>query len=159
MNEGSGVLRGFHWQFWSQVEQVTLAVTRRALRRAGYEVVVYHNLSTGSRRLAQGFQLVEGDIGDETRLRPVLKRVDAVMHFADHAYVGESVENPRKYFKVTGRTVRRSIQPRRPGDPPTLVADPVKAQSMLAWVAKRGLSEIVSSAWRWMETGTHLNAA
>jgi len=32
-------------------------------------------------------------------LRPVLARVDAVMHFAAHAYVGESVENPRKYFR------------------------------------------------------------
>ena len=29
----------------------------------------------------------------------VLARVDAVMHFAAHAYVGESVENPRKYFR------------------------------------------------------------
>ncbi len=71
----------------------------RALRRAGYEAVIYDNLSTGFRRLAQGFELVEGDIADEARLRPVLGRVDAVMHFAAHAYVGESVENPRKYFR------------------------------------------------------------
>jgi UDP-glucose-4-epimerase GalE len=71
----------------------------RALRRSGYEVVIYDNLSTGFRRLAQGFELVEGDIADEGRLRPVLARVDAVMHFAAHAYVGESVENPRKYFR------------------------------------------------------------
>jgi UDP-glucose-4-epimerase GalE len=73
--------------------------TAHALRRAGYEVVLYDNLSTGFRRLAQGFELVEGDIADEARLRPVLARVDAVMHFAAHAYVGESVENPRKYFQ------------------------------------------------------------
>ncbi len=33
----------------------------RALRRSGYEVVLYDNLSTGYRRLAQGFELVEGD--------------------------------------------------------------------------------------------------
>ena len=71
----------------------------RALRRSGYEVMLYDNLSTGFRRLAQGFELVEGDIADEARLRPVLARVDAVMHFAAHAYVGESVENPRKYFQ------------------------------------------------------------
>lgn len=70
----------------------------RALRRSGYEVVLYDNLSTGFRQLAQGFELVEGDIADEARLRPALARVDAVMHFAAHAYVGESVENPRKYF-------------------------------------------------------------
>ena len=71
----------------------------RALRRAGYEVVIYDNLSTGCRRLAQGFELVEGDIADKARLGPVLARVDAVMHFAAHSYVGESVENPRKYFR------------------------------------------------------------
>ena len=71
----------------------------RALRRSGYEVVLYDNLSTGFRRLAQGFELVEGDIADEAKLRPVLARVDAVMHFAAHAYIGESVENPRKYFR------------------------------------------------------------
>jgi UDP-glucose-4-epimerase GalE len=71
----------------------------RALRRSGYEVVLYDNLSTGCRRLTHGFELVEGDIADAARLRPVLARVDAVMHFAAHAYVGESVENPRKYFR------------------------------------------------------------
>jgi UDP-glucose-4-epimerase GalE len=70
----------------------------RALRRSGYEVILYDNLSTGHRRLAQGFELVDGDIADEPKLRSVLTRVDAVMHFAAHAYVGESVENPRKYF-------------------------------------------------------------
>jgi UDP-glucose-4-epimerase GalE len=301
----------------------------RALRRSGYEVVLYDNLSTGFRRLAQGFELVEGDIADEARLRPVLARVDAVMHFAAHAYVGESVENPRKYFQnnvvgalsllnsalaagirrfvfsstcavygiperipiteqtarepvnpygasklffenalaaygrayglrsvslryfnaagadesgeigelhdpethliplalvasttngpelqiygsdyptpdgtcvrdyvhvndladahvralqylerngvdslatnlgtgrghsvleiiqaaenATGRPVRRKIGPRRPGDPPVLVADPAKAQSVLGWAAKRNLADIVSSAWTWMQ--------
>jgi UDP-glucose-4-epimerase GalE len=305
----------------------------RALRRSGYEVVLYDNLSTGFRRLAQGFELVEGDIADEAKLRPVLARVNAVMHFAAHAYVGESVENPRKYFRnnvlgalsllnsaldagirrfvfsstcavygipghipiaeqmprepvnpygasklffenaleaysrayglrsvrlryfnaagadesgeigelhdpethliplalaasaengpelqvygsdyptpdgtclrdyihvndladahvralqyletngdekggdslainlgtgrghsvleviqaaenATGRPVRRTIGPRRPGDPPVLVADPAKAQRVLGWTAKRNLADIVSSAWTWMQ--------
>jgi UDP-glucose-4-epimerase GalE len=310
----------------------------RALRLSGYEVVLYDNLSSGFRRLAQGFELVEGDIADEATLRPVLARVDAVMHFAAHAYVGESVENPRKYFRnnvvtalsllncavdagirrfvfsstcavygipeqipiteetprepvnpygasklffenaleaysrayglrsvslryfnaagaddsaeigelhdpethliplalaastengpelqvfgsdyptpdgtcvrdyihvndladahvralqhleragnaknaaekeddalavnlgtgcgysvleviraaenATGRTVRRKIVPRRPGDPPILVADPAKAQRVLGWTAQRNLADIVSSAWMWMQ--------
>jgi len=304
-----------------------------ALRCSGYEVVLYDNLSTGFRRLAQGFELVEGDIADEAKLRPALARVDAVMHFAAHAYVGESVENPRKYFRnnilgalsllnsaldtgirrfvfssscavygipgqipiteqtprepvnpygasklffenaleaysrayglrsvslryfnaagadesgeigelhdpethliplalaastangpelqiygsdyptpdgtcvrdyihvndlanahvralqhlekggdekggdslainlgtgrghsvleiiraaesATGRPVRRKIGPRRPGDPPLLVADPAKAQEALGWTAKRNLADIVSSAWTWMQ--------
>ena len=304
----------------------------RSLRNSGYRVVLYDNLSTGFRRLAQGFELVEGDIADEAKLRTVLARVDAVMHFAAHAYVGESVENPRKYFrnnvlaalsllnaaldtgirrfvfsstcavygipeqipiteqaphepvnpygasklffenaleaysrayglrsvrlryfnaagadeggeigelhepethliplalaastesgpelqihgtdyetpdgtcirdyihvndladahvralqylergdekdggslainlgtgrghsvlevtqaveKVTGRSVRRKVGPRRPGDPPVLVADPTKAQAVLGWAAKRNLADIVASAWTWMQ--------
>jgi UDP-glucose-4-epimerase GalE len=302
----------------------------RALRRSGYDVVLYDNLSTGFRQLAQGFELVEGDIADEATLRPVLARVDAIMHFAAHAYVGESVENPRKYFqnnvaaplsllnsvleagirrfvfsstcavygipgeipiteqtprepvnpygvsklffenalegysrayglrsvrlryfnaagadesgeigelhdpethlipvalaastesgpelqiygsdyptadgtcirdyihvsdladahvralqylegggdslavnlgtgrghsvleviqaaeRVTGRAVRRKMGPRRPGDPPVLVADSAKAQKVLGWTAKRNFGDIVSTAWAWMQAG------
>ncbi len=304
----------------------------RALRRAGYEVIIYDNLSTGYRRLVHGFELVAGDIADAQTLRPVLARVNAIMHFAAHAYVGESVENPRKYFrnnvesalsllnsamdagvrrfifsstcavygvpqrvpisednprqpvnpygvsklflehaleaygraydlrfvnlryfnaagadesgetgelhdpethliplalaaaapgaaelsifgndyptpdgtcirdyihvndladahvralqylenagesaalnlgtgdgssvqeivamveKVTGKPVRRRVGPRRPGDPPSLVADPSKAQQALHWKAQRTLEEIVSSAWKWMQRQGH----
>jgi UDP-glucose-4-epimerase GalE len=300
----------------------------RALRRAGYEAIIYDSLVNGHRRLAEGFELVGGDIADETKLRSVLKRVDGVMHFAAHAYVGESVENPRKYFrnnveaalsllnatldagirrfvfsstcavygepakvpitednprqpvnpygtsklfceyaleaydrayglrsarlryfnaagadesgeigemhipethliplalaatgeggelkifgtdyptpdgtcvrdyihvndladahvralqhlekggesialnlgtgkgdsvleviqaaeKITGRTVHRKVGPRRAGDPPVLVADPTRAQQVLGWKATRTLPDIVSSAWKWMQT-------
>ena len=51
---------------------------------------------------------------------------------------------------ATGRPVRRKMGPRRPGDPPVLVADPAKAQRVLGWTAKRNLADIVSSAWMWM---------
>jgi UDP-glucose-4-epimerase GalE len=71
----------------------------RALRRAGYEAIIYDSLVNGHRRLAEGFELVEADMTDDAKLRSALKRVDGVMHFAAHAYVGESVQNPRKYFQ------------------------------------------------------------
>jgi UDP-arabinose 4-epimerase len=71
----------------------------RTLRRHGHEAIVYDNLCTGHAFLADGFELVVGDIADTATLSPVLRRVDSVMHFAGHAYVGESVENPRKYFR------------------------------------------------------------
>ena len=71
----------------------------RALRRARYQVIIYDNLSTGFRRLTEGFEFVQGDIGDQSKLHHVLSRVDAIMHFAAHCYVGESVTNPRKYFR------------------------------------------------------------
>jgi UDP-glucose 4-epimerase len=57
----------------------------------------------------------------------------------------QAVEN------ATGQRVRRTIGPRRPGDPPVLVADPAKAQGVLGWTAKRNLADIVASAWAWME--------
>ncbi len=71
----------------------------RELVAAGHEVIIYDNLSTGNRKLSDGFELIEGDIADGEKLAPALDRVDAVMHFAACAYVGESVANPRKYFK------------------------------------------------------------
>lgn len=71
----------------------------RALSLRGENVILYDNLSTGFRALAEGRDLVVGDIADVDRLQSAMRRVDAVMHFAAHAYVGESVENPRKYFQ------------------------------------------------------------
>ena len=72
--------------------------TARVLRGHGHEVIIYDNLSTGYDFLAQGFELIRADIGDTAQLRPALQRVEAVVHFAANAYVGESVSNPRKYF-------------------------------------------------------------
>ena len=70
----------------------------RALKRRGYEAILYDNLSAGHRQLAEGFELIVGDIADASKLARVLKGVDAVMHFAAFADVGESVRDPRKYF-------------------------------------------------------------
>jgi UDP-glucose-4-epimerase GalE len=53
--------------------------------------------------------------------------------------------------KVAGKAVPHKLVPRRPGDPPGLVANPAKAQSLLNWKATRGLDEIVSTAWSWEE--------
>jgi UDP-arabinose 4-epimerase len=71
----------------------------RELAAAGHEVIIFDNLSTGQRRLAEGFPLIECDIGDVEALSVPLRQADAVMHFAASAYVGESVQNPRKYFR------------------------------------------------------------
>ena len=72
--------------------------TARALKRAGHDVIVFDNLSTGFESLAAGFEFVKGDMLDAAALTRVLSRADAIMHFAAHAYVGESVTNPKKYF-------------------------------------------------------------
>jgi UDP-glucose-4-epimerase GalE len=53
--------------------------------------------------------------------------------------------------KIVGRKVSKKFGPRRPGDPPSLVADPTKAQAALKWKASRNLNQIVSSAWTWLQ--------
>jgi UDP-arabinose 4-epimerase len=75
--------------------------TAKALAQAGYEPVVFDNLCTGHRRFVQWGPLVEGDLADPAALAAAVRehRVEAVIHFAASAYVGESVQHPRKYFQ------------------------------------------------------------
>ncbi len=73
--------------------------TARVLRRAGLDVLIYDNLSTGFDFLAKGFEMVVGDVHDNAKLMEAVKRSDAVMHFAANHYVGESMVNPRKYYR------------------------------------------------------------
>jgi len=52
--------------------------------------------------------------------------------------------------KVTGKKIQRSIQPRRQGDPPALVASSKKAKDILGWTRNPiSLEEIIKSAWEW----------
>jgi UDP-glucose 4-epimerase len=52
---------------------------------------------------------------------------------------------------VTGRTITVVEGPRRPGDPPQLIADATKARSELGWQVRYGdLNEIIATAWSWM---------
>jgi UDP-glucose 4-epimerase len=73
----------------------------RLLDRAGHEVWVYDNLSRGHRAAALPGRLVEGDLADEQRIADLLaeKRIEAVMHFAALALVGESVAEPALYYR------------------------------------------------------------
>jgi UDP-glucose-4-epimerase GalE len=73
----------------------------RALLRAGHEVTVYDNLVFGHRAAVPADRLVEGDLLDRDGLTGLLKDrdIEAVMHFAAFAYVGESVTDPGKYYQ------------------------------------------------------------
>jgi UDP-glucose-4-epimerase GalE len=75
--------------------------TAKELVRDGHEVVVLDNFSTGHRWAVQWGELVEGDTGDIALVARTLRRygIDAVMHFAASTYVGESMADPRKYFR------------------------------------------------------------
>jgi len=84
----------------------------RSLAARGHGVKIYDNLSLGHRELVPGFTFIEADIADSQQLRRALHDIDLVMHFAASAYVGESVENPRKYFAnnvVKGLTLLDSV--------------------------------------------------
>jgi len=74
--------------------------TRKLLAAAGIEPVVYDNLSTGHRAAVRWGPFVEGDIADIELLSGTLRRYapHTVIHFAASAYVGESVEDPAKYY-------------------------------------------------------------
>ena len=73
----------------------------KALGRAGYRTVILDDLSEGHRAAVQGEELVEGSIADKGIVRTVLRRhrPSAIMHFAAHCSVAESVENPMKYYR------------------------------------------------------------
>ncbi len=71
----------------------------RALEAAGYEPIVYDNLSTGHRSFVRA-ELVVGDLVQKERIVAALKKysITAVMHFAAASLVGESVSDPQKYY-------------------------------------------------------------
>ena len=70
------------------------------LSTRGERVVVIDNLVSGFREAVQGAELVVGDVGDRALVARVLTehQVDAVLHFAAHTVVPESVSNPLKYY-------------------------------------------------------------
>ena len=71
-----------------------------ALGEQGYPVLTYDNLSKGHRDAVLQGELVVGDLADTALLDKTLRdfRPDAVMHFAAFIEVGESVQEPLKYY-------------------------------------------------------------
>lgn len=72
----------------------------RMLAKQGYNPVVFDNLSKGHREAVVNYPFELGDLGDKARLTEVFKKygIEAVMHFAAFAEVGESVKEPSKYY-------------------------------------------------------------
>lgn len=85
--------------------------TVRALRRQGHKVVVLDNLVYGHRHIVEEVlqvPLVVGQLGNRDLLDELLssrhpltatESIEAVLHFAAYAYVGESVLDPAKYYR------------------------------------------------------------
>jgi UDP-glucose 4-epimerase len=54
--------------------------------------------------------------------------------------------------RVTGRSIKVDVKPRRAGDPAVLVASSAKIRQALGWSPRyQLLDDIVGSAWRWMQ--------
>lgn len=73
----------------------------RLFLEKGADVTILDNLSEGHREAVQGGRLVVGDCGDGALLDTLFTetKYDAVVHFAAFTSVGESVAEPRKYFR------------------------------------------------------------
>lgn len=74
------------------------------LAKAGQDVVIVDDFSTGDRSKAQGFPLVEVDLSSDSAVAAVSAAmtkhgVTDVIHFAAQKQVGESVERPAHYFR------------------------------------------------------------
>jgi UDP-glucose-4-epimerase GalE len=67
----------------------------------GHDVWVYDNLATGHRAAVPAERLIVGDLAEIPRLDHAFlaHRIEAVVHFAAFAYVGESVKDPGKYYQ------------------------------------------------------------
>jgi UDP-glucose 4-epimerase len=74
--------------------------TCKELAAAGYRPIVLDNLSQGHSWAVKWGALVIGDIADPILVPEIIETfsVRAVLHFAAHAYVGESLQQPHKYF-------------------------------------------------------------
>jgi UDP-glucose 4-epimerase len=72
------------------------------LNNRGETVVVLDNLVYGHREaVAAGVPFYEGSIGDKELIKRIVNehKIDACMHYSAYAYVGESVEQPAKYYE------------------------------------------------------------
>lgn len=84
----------------------------KLLGEKGHEVLVYDNLSTGHEWAVLSGKLVVGDLADGTLLSDTLFGFmpDAVMHFAAHIQVEESMQDPLKYYRNNTANALNLIQ-------------------------------------------------
>jgi len=75
--------------------------TVKQLLKHGYKIVVFDNLSEGHREAVLTERFVHADLLDPSAIKKTFDEynIDAVMHFAALARVGESVEHPQKYYQ------------------------------------------------------------
>jgi UDP-glucose 4-epimerase len=78
------------------------SVCAELLLNEGYEIAIFDNLSEGHRGAVDSrASFIQGELADRQQIDAAISRMrpDAVMHFAANALVGESMQNPSKYFR------------------------------------------------------------
>ncbi|PYK22725.1 MAG: UDP-glucose 4-epimerase GalE, partial [Verrucomicrobia bacterium] len=78
------------------------SVCAELLLNEGHEVAIFDNLSEGHRQAVDSrANFIQGELADRRQIDSAISssRPDAVMHFAANALVGESMQNPSKYFR------------------------------------------------------------
>jgi UDP-glucose 4-epimerase len=72
----------------------------KELLHQNHKPIVFDNLQTGHRKAIKDALFIEGDLSDQEKLAETFQAnsIDAVMHFAADCLVGESVQDPVKYF-------------------------------------------------------------
>ncbi len=92
------------------------SVVTEELLRDGHDVVVYDNLQKGHRRaVVAPAEFVHADLADKVKLHETLSahRIEAVIHMAADSLVGESCEQPAKYYQnnvVVGLTLLEAMR-------------------------------------------------
>jgi UDP-glucose-4-epimerase GalE len=74
----------------------------KAAAAVGHDCVVYDSLLFGHRDFVRWGPLIQGDVRDRSALVAAMRqhRIEAVMHFAALAYVGQSMTDPARYYDV-----------------------------------------------------------
>lgn len=86
--------------------------TVRTLMEQGYRPVVLDSLVTGHRQsVSLEIPFYHGDIADRQLVRKIVEveNISAVIHFAAHSLVGESVERPDLYFEENTAKTNRFV--------------------------------------------------
>ena len=84
----------------------------KEINKKGIETVIFDNLSYGHRDFVKWGTFEKGDLGNIEDIRAVFKKypIEAVMHFAAFTYVGESVEDPQKYYQNNVKNTLNLLQ-------------------------------------------------
>lgn len=88
------------------------AVTAELLQQSGHEVTIFDHFNSHTTAKTEAFSTIIGDVCHPEEIEKALidTKPDVVMHFAASIQMGESVQNPRKYYENNVRGSRTLIE-------------------------------------------------